>query len=182
MQFNAASSLTCQALSHACWFSGLHLCSLGEVLHSPWPLWAEESCEGISGSYVWILTPCSRVICSHTSGPVWLFTDPRLPVIYLGMGIPEHSPGSQVLGPLHKHPPAPLLTHSSIPLWAHHSLNILSHHSFWVFYIYRSYFSKWGGLFFFFFGLRWSRTTIGTLSKLLISNKWSTLLCSSKKN
>lgn len=142
MQFTDASSLSCQALPHACWFSGLHLCSLGEVLQSPWPLWAEESCEGISDLCVWILTPCSCIICSHTPGPVWFFTDLRLPVVYLGMGIPEHSPGSWVLGPLHRHPPASPLTHSSIPLWAHHSLNILSYHSFWVFYVYRSYFSK----------------------------------------
>lgn len=116
MQFTDASSLSCQALPHACWFSGLHLCSLGEVLQSPWPLWAEESCEGISDLCVWILTPCSCIICSHTPGPVWLFTDLRLPVVYLGMGIPEHSPGSWVLGPLHRHLPASPLTHSSIPL------------------------------------------------------------------
>ena len=54
MQFTA-SSLSCQALPHACWFSGLHLCSLGQVLHSPWLLWAEEICEAISGLCVWIL-------------------------------------------------------------------------------------------------------------------------------
>lgn len=62
-------------------------------------------------------TACSCVIRSHTSGPVWLFTDLRLPVVYLRMGIPERSPGSRVLRPLHRHPPASPLTRSSTPLW-----------------------------------------------------------------